>query len=70
MPKISLSKSSSDRAENIRSNSNKTIPIRLEKEAYRELISVKGIMISEKRRNVSFSETVSELVKVFHERKS
>ena len=59
-----------DKANNDRSNSNKTIPIRLEEESYRELMAVKGIMITEKRCNVSFLETVSELVKFFRERKS
>ena len=68
MPKNAIHKISSNKSDNNRPNPNRTIPIRLEEESYRELMAVKGIMITEKRRNVSFSETVSELVKVFRER--
>ncbi len=57
-------RSTKDATEN--SGTNYVIPVRLEMEAYRELIGIKGLLITERRRNVSFSETVSELIKVFH----
>lgn len=41
-------------------------PIRLERNAYRELMRIKGILIAQNRRNVSLSESVLELAKVFH----
>jgi hypothetical protein len=49
-----------------RSEKNAVIPVRLELEAYRELMGVKGLLINETRSNVSFSDAVSELVKVFY----
>jgi hypothetical protein len=52
--------------EEVVSEKSKVIPVRLKREAYRDLIGVKGLLIAEKRRNFSFSDTVAELVKFFY----
>ena len=47
---------------------NAVIPVRLKRSTYGALVGIKGLLIVQKGRNVSLSESVDELVRVFYEK--